>query len=135
MYECCPVTNVTRATRRGFLGAAETGCVVATGAGCFVTEAAESLLSTAGAGLRSAGGGGGGREAGARSGSGDWLKCHPRNPHKTRKSRSVGGILSDRTSILRMDELPGYHRARRAEPGRPSRQSLLMPSTVRYVRG
>jgi hypothetical protein len=128
MYECCSVTNVTRATRRGFFGAADTGFLVATGAGFCAIEAAEGFLSIAGAGLRSAGGGG--RAAGAGSGSGDWLKCHPRKAQKTRKRSSVGGILNDRTSILKTYEVPGYHSARRAEPGRPWwPMSPLLPST------
>jgi hypothetical protein len=108
MYECCSVTNVTRATRRGFFGAADTGFSVATGRGFCAIEAAAGFLSTAGGGLRPTDGGG---RAGTGSGSGDPVKCHPRKPQKTRNKRSVGGILNDRTSILKRCEIPDYHSA------------------------
>lgn len=128
MYEFCCVTNVTRAMR-GFLGAADT---VVTGAGFFAIEAAGSFCSSAMPGLRS--GGGGGRDAGAGAGSGsgdDEVKRQPRKPQKMRRRRRVGGILSDRTSIVRMGRRAGCLSAWRAGSGLPSRDA---PLTAKYVR-
>lgn len=51
---------------------------------------------------------------GAASCLGPWLNCHPRNARKTSSTSKLGGILSDRTSMIETaDSNKGCHAARR----------------------